>query len=277
MADILYPPARPQSVGEVLDTAFRIFRATVLKSLPYAALALIAGQLPNIYYLATGGVMALGSGTSKPMWWALWCVGYVIGLVLWSAVLLRQHAFATGRAADTGSAFATAVRRLPGLVLLWILIGAAVGICFLPLYAFAVPTRYVVGVLLLIPATYVGVALSAAWAALLLTGRGALASFAHSWRLTSGSFWRLSVIYTVAMVLVIVLYVLAGVIAAAISVSVAHGDVAVIAAISTVAVVVLGAVGTPFYCALALAVFGDLSARKEGTDLAQRISAPAAP
>jgi hypothetical protein len=29
----------------------------------------------------------------------------------------------------------------------------------------------------------------------------------------------------------------------------------------------------PFYTALGLAVFGDLTARKEGTDLAQRIAA----
>jgi len=54
----------------------------------------------------------------------------------------------------------------------------------------------------------------------------------------------------------------------------ARGDMAVLTAVSTVVVVILGAIGTPFYSALALAVFGDLSARREGADLAQRISAP---
>src|ERR1700686_993304 len=54
MPNILYPPPRPQSVGEILDSAFRIFRATLLKCLPYATVAVIASQLPNIYYLATG-------------------------------------------------------------------------------------------------------------------------------------------------------------------------------------------------------------------------------
>src|SRR5258707_959267 len=134
MPNILYPPPRPQSVGEILDSAFRIFRATLLKCLPYATVAVIASQLPNIYYLATG--------------------------------------------------------------------------------------------------------------------RGAL-------------------------VLLIVLYFLSGLIAGILAVLLAHGDIAVITAGTTVLVVVLSAIGTPFYWALALAVLGDLSARREGADLEQRLSAPA--
>jgi len=55
----------------------------------------------------------------------------------------------------------------------------------------------------------------------------------------------------------------------------AHGDVAVITATSAVVVTLLGAVITPFYSALVLAVLGDVSVRREGADLAQRLSAPA--
>jgi len=42
-----------------------------------------------------------------------------------------------------------------------------------------------------------------------------------------------------------------------------------------VVVTLLGAVITPFYSALVLAVLGDVSVRREGADLAQRLSAPA--
>jgi hypothetical protein len=97
----------------------------------------------------------------------------------------------------------------------------------------------------------------------------------HSWQLTAGNFWRLSVIYAVGVVLIIVLYVLSGVVGAVIALLLAHGDVAVITATSAVLVTLLGAIVTPFYSALVLAVFGDLSVRGEGADLAQRISAPA--
>jgi len=274
MATILYPPARPQSVGEVLDSAFRIFRVTVFKCLPYAVLALIAGQLPNIYFLANGGVSTMVAATYSTRWWLLYVLGYLISLVLWSLVLVRQHAVATGSDLSTGPALSAVMPRLPALVAMWLLTGLAIGVCLLPAAAFPVPAAYAAAVVLLIPASYVAVQLSCGWAALLLTGRGPLASLIHSWRLTRGNFWRLSVIYTVAVVLLIVLYIVAGVIAAAISLPLAHGDIAVITAVSAVVVVILGAIGTPYYSALALAVFGDLSVRKEGSDLAQRISAP---
>jgi hypothetical protein len=272
MTNILYPPSRPQSVGEILDLAFRIFGATVVKSLPYAALGLIAGQLPNIYYLATGGVQAMVSAAYQPLWIELYVIGYVIAVILWSVILLRQHALASGDSAAAHAAFARTMGRAPGVVLVWTLVALAVVVCFLPAMAFPAPTRYLVALLLLIPASYVGVQLSCAWTSLLVTGRGAVASVLHSWQLTSGSFWRLTLIYTVGVVLLFVLNVLSGLIAAAVSLPFAHGDVAVIYAVATVVTLIVGAIGTPFYTALALAVLGDLSVRKEGTDLALRIA-----
>ncbi len=276
MTDILYPPARPQSVGEILDSAFRIFRATLLKCLPYAIIAVIAGQLPNIYYLASGRSM-LPVAQGRDMWWlTLYAVGYLIAIVLWSAVLLRQYALATGHAAETASELSTAVRRFPAMLLLGLLTGLAVLVWFVPALALQGAARLGALLLLAVPACYVMVALSCGLAVLLVTGRGAVASLIHSWRLTSGSFWRLTLIYTVAFVLLMVLYLASAVIAGVVSALLAHGDIAVITAVATVLVVILSAVATPFYWALALAVLGDLSVRKEGADLAQRLSTPAA-
>jgi hypothetical protein len=272
MTDTLYPPSRPQSVGEILDAAFRIFGATALKCLPFAVIALIAGQTPNIYYLATGGMQAMIYGAYKPLWLTLYVVGYVIALVLWSAILLRQYAFATADHAAAAAALATALRRAPAIVLLWILVMLAIGVCFLPALLFPAPASYAVALLLSLAAAYVGIELSCAWAALLVSGRGVGASLAHSWRLTQGSFWRLTLIYTVAVVILIVLNVLVGLLAMVVSLPFAHGDIVVISAISSVVMVVIGAIGTPFYTAIALAVLGDLTVRKEGTDLAQRIA-----
>ena len=48
-----------------------------------------------------------------------------------------------------------------------------------------------------------------------------------------------------------------------------------VTAFADVFVIALGALVTPFYGALALAVLADLKVRKEGADLAQRISATA--
>ncbi len=280
MPNILYPPPRPQSVGEILDSAFRIFRATWLKCLPYATIAVIASQLPNIYYLATGRGVLLRSLTTQardPVWWALYALGYLIAVVLWNAVLLRQYAIATGRPAATGAELATGLRRVPGVLLFWILTTLAVGAWILPAFALHGAARVLTMLLLLVPACCVAVALSCGWTVLIVTGKGAVASMSHSWRLTSGSWWRLTLIYSVALVLLLVLYFLSGLIGGVLAVLLAHGDIAMITAATTVLVIILSAVGTPFYWALALAVLGDLTVRREGADLAQRLSAPATP
>lgn len=276
MVTNLYPPPRPLSVGEAIDLAFRIFRATLLTCLLFAGLAVIASELPNIYNLASGHPLRSILEQRDPLFWLLDVVGTLLTVLLWSAILLRQYAVVSGRGADAGRELGAVLRRLPALVLLGILIGLATVVWFVPALAFrgaGAAALLLVVLVLSLPATYVAVALSVAGPVLLITGKGALESMVHSWRLVSGSFWRLAAIYTVGLVLLLVLYAVAGVAAMAVAVPLAHGDLAVMTAITTVMVVILSSLGTPFYTALALAVYGDLSVRREGADLAQRLAA----
>jgi membrane-anchored glycerophosphoryl diester phosphodiesterase (GDPDase) len=108
---------------------------------------------------------------------------------------------------------------------------------------------------------------------MLVAPMGAAGAFARSWRLTSGNFWRLVLIFSVGGVILLVLYLLTSGVAGVILGIFGRGDVAVITATLAVVIVAVGALAIPFYTALGLAVFGDLTARKEGTDLAQRIAA----
>src|SRR2546428_2430897 len=173
MANTLYPPPRPQSVGEILDSAFRIFRATLVRCLPYAIAAVIAGQLPSIYYLVSGRNMLQGlAGFRDPVWLTLYILGYVIAIVLWSAVLLRQYALSTGHPADTSSELSTAVRRVPAMALLGILTGCAVAVWFLPTLALQGTARLATALVLAIPACYLVVALSSGVPGLPATGEG---------------------------------------------------------------------------------------------------------
>jgi hypothetical protein len=291
MTDTLYPPSRPQSVSEILDLAFRIFSATLLKCLPLAALAVIAGQLPTLYDLATGQPVLRGASVAlaaqrlhDPTWWIVNLVAILGTMTLTNAVLLREYALASGHAAAIGTELATGARRIPGMFLISLLLALAIIACFLPASIFLASASFgavqvagiaVVVLVMLIPASWLLIRWSCAITVYLVSDRGPVASMTHSWRLTVGNFWRLGLIYSVALALVIVLYVLSGVISGVVSLLFARGDVAVITAAAAVVVVLLGAVATPFYWALALAVLGDLSVRKEGTDLAQRIAAPA--
>jgi glycerophosphoryl diester phosphodiesterase family protein len=260
MTNNLYPPARPQTVGEILDTAFRIFRATLLKCLLFAAVSLLVGQLPNIYTLLRGRpLQRLILAEPDPLWWLLELVGSVVVVGLTAAIVRRQYAIASGQPSSPVGELTAAARLVPGFIAVSILFGLAI----------------VVGLfLLVIPGFYVGIRLSCAITAYLLTGRGVFASLSYSWRLTAGNFWRLTLIFSVYIVLILVFYVLAGAVATAVAVPFGLGDVALITAVTTALAVILGSIVTPFYTALALAVFGDLSVRMEGTDLAARISSP---
>jgi hypothetical protein len=283
MPNIAYPPRRPLSVGEVLDLTFQVYRATLVKCLLPAALAVIAGQLTNVYLLASGHTLSGGgwqgmlqafqAANQDPVYWLVYVCATVLAVILHAVVLLRQNAMITGR--PVSGEFAQAARRSPALVGLMILMGVSIGACFLPALLLSPPGRYGLAVLLLIPASYVFVLLSCAYTVLLVTGSGPVASYQRSWRLATGSFWRLSTIYTVVLIVLMVFGALVGALTAFLAGVFSRGDVALIAATAGVLVVGLTALTIPLYTAMALAVFGDLTARKEGVDLEQRISAPA--
>lgn len=258
MFQALYPAPRPQSIGEVLDTTFRIFRISLLKCLPFGFLAMLAGQLQSIYDLVTGHPLRhFGSG--DPVWWALYGIGTLVTLTMWSAVIVRQRALAEGAGGISWTAdLLLAVRRLPHVVALLVLSALAVGL----------------GLLLVVPGVYLVVAVLPAWHALLIEERGPVRALVYSVRLVTGNWWRVLVTFLIALTILIVFYAIAAIVVAA-AAPLTGADLATITALSTVVVVALGALSAPFFCALLLAILGDLQARREGVDLERRLSATA--
>jgi hypothetical protein len=262
-------------VGEILDLAFRIYRHTLLKCLVLSALAVIISQLPNAYFLLSGRGLKLPFFVllRDPAYLRLFVVGVLMALVLDAAVLLRQYRMSTGGPPE--GALSVAVRRAPALVALVVLFWLMLLACVAPALLFQAPARWGVFALLVLVAVYVLVSFSSGLTVLLVSGAGPVASLARSWRLTRGSFWRLVLIYSVASAIFGVLYILVGAATGFVVAVAAHGDLAMVTAASTVVGVALGALARPFITAVQLTVFGDLTARREGTDLAQRISASA--
>jgi hypothetical protein len=301
MGNILYPPTRPQSVGEVLDTAFRIYGTTLLKCLPYTFASVILGQTLSIYDVmhrhATTAAGALQAATMPrvpgPTWWLLFLVLVVVDAMFANAVFLRQYALATGHPASMGTELGEGLRRAPGVLLMGFLIALAFVVTLIPVALLLAAlgaslglyrggptgsqTWLVIGVVLamLLAGSWVLIRWVCSVPIYLLSERGPIASMSHSWELTRGNFWRLSVIYTVGVVLLLVFYFLASIVGGMAALWLGRGDVLVVMAVTTAVIALLAALFTPFYHALVLAAFGDLSARREGADLAQRISAPA--
>jgi hypothetical protein len=210
---------------------------------------------------------AQGDATFK----ALYVIGSVLTLILYAAVLLRQRGLLSDR--PVGGELMMGLRRTPALIGLGLLVGLSVLVCLLPAWLAHGVTRYSIALLMLIPASYVLVALSCAFIVLLIEGAGPIASYQRSWRLTAGSFWRLSLVYTVGVIVLVVMSFIISMVAAFLAAILGRGDVVLAAAATGVTIIALSAITTPFYTALGLAVFGDLTARKEGSDLEQRISA----
>jgi hypothetical protein len=272
----LYPPPRPLSVGEVLDLSFRIYQRTFVKCLVLGGLIVVVNWLPNLYSIARG--QSVMQSVVKPHTDAGHVVALLIALVLAFvfpvALILRQYNMVTGQA--TGGEFLRALRRLGRIVLiviLLILMGAACGLLLIPAFLATGVWRYVLIAVLLLPLAYVFLRLACTFTAMAIENTGATASLGRSWDLTGGNVMRLTAIYTVALFLLLVLYVAVGAATAFLSAVLGKGDVALMAAAVGVMTVVAGALASPYYSALGLAVFGDLLVRKEGADLSQRISA----
>src|ERR1700753_1972514 len=131
MSSVLYPPARPQAIGEVLDSAFRIFKATLLKCLPFSVLATVAGQLQSIYVIFTGRDLR-PFGNSDPGYWTVYLLGAILGCVLITARMLRKAALATGVASTARGALLQGLKNPPTVLLMGLLMALLIGIWFVP-------------------------------------------------------------------------------------------------------------------------------------------------
>ena len=272
MSATFYPPARPSSVGEVLDLAFRIFKATLIRALPYGIGAVIGQQISSLYKF--GGV-ASGSGhnlLSNPI---LGGVAFVVGvglvLLAWSSMLLCQRAIVEHRPTTLRATLGAAVHRMPtfaaATALYFVVVGGDFALQWILPAAVLVEARALFVVLSL----YLAILLCCVWPAVLFAGAGPVAALRQSARLVWGNWWRMAVIFTVGGVIVFVIAILLGALIAAIISWLGVGLPVMTSVVYAEVANALGAVMAPFAGALLLATFGDLRARKEGIDLQQRI------
>ena len=259
MSPPLYPPPRPQSVAEVLDSGFRLFNASLFRCLPYSVMAMIAGQLASIYEIAAGRPLYLFGG-GDPVWWVLYAIGVILTLGLWNAMMLRQIAIASGQPTSTSQELRLAVRRLPiviALMVFWVA-ASALGLA-----------------LLIVPGLYVSVALVFAWPALVLKPMSIKEAVRYSLQLAHRNWWRGTIVFTVGITVLFVFYAVGLVFALIAAPVVGVADVAVATSIATRVIATMGVFAEPFLCALLLAMYADLQVRKESADVERPVAAAA--
>jgi hypothetical protein len=257
MSTALYPVGRPAAIAEVLDAGFRIFRSTLLQTLPYGLLAMLAGKLPHLYQL---GAHASGRAVSNPLWWGLDVAAGVLVIVFGNAIVSRQSARADGMTTGLRADLLRGLRLAPETAVLLTLLVAAVGVWFTALLLTPSGHTTAATSLAAIPAIYFAVISPNVWLALVADGHGVPGSLAHGWKLVRGHWWRCFTIYLIGLAVLAVFMALAGVIAGLIIALAGSSNLAVMTALSAESAVAIAAVALPFYCALALAVYRDLAA-----------------
>ena len=266
-------PSQPQGIGGVLDTAFQLYKSSLAVVWPISLLLAIVGMPPTLYWMFSGRPLpdagSIGANVGLNMGFdPADPVGSIIGLIsgiltMWtmSALYLKQRAVGVDDELTVGDALKQALRRLGPLI------GASV------LFVLAV----VVGlVLLLVPGLILMVSLMMYMALLLFENKGAVDSLTGSHKLVWGNWWRSSAILTVALILVIVIFVALGLVAVIVApfAGLAMTDLVMISLVSELVFnVAFNVFLMPFFTAVMIALYWDLKLRKEGGDLAARVNA----
>ncbi len=74
---MLYPPARGQTVSEVLKTGSLIFRLSLKAALPYGLLVAVCSELANLRNLSVD-LPVQSFDSTDPSWWAWYLAGFLL-------------------------------------------------------------------------------------------------------------------------------------------------------------------------------------------------------
>ena len=238
---------RPASAGEVLDAAFLLFRRTVLGCLPWSLLAVLLGNLPSVYLLATGQSLSLLERKDM-VWWGLMAGAAVAGLWVWVFLLLRQYRVACGERPGFFGGALDALRGTP----------RAIAVILLALLAMTVGT-----LLLVIPGMYLSVALWPSLTVLMVEKRGPAATLDRALQLVRGHWWHTATILGVAGGVVMALYVVGILIGLMFGQLEGGIDRSAAALVLGIVSGVMAAVFQPLFIALGVAQYLDLLRRTE--------------
>jgi len=261
----LLPLPRPLMTGEVLDGAFRLFRAGLLRCLPYSGLAVLVLELPTLYSTFLNPALY---GKSSDVFFVIphtrivtYLIVFCLITLLLGVITLRLQAVARGIKSGFRAEVGTALRRwLPALI-------ATAGGIGLPLLLFAggnllgsvfySEAALVLALPILWPTALLVATLPAFWC----ESRGPFAAIARSVSLSRRRSWRMAGTVLATGCMVAVFYVLTAIVGAILSTLLGRADLFLIATVSSLLSLVIGAFGVPFVLAVLIVAYEDLALR----------------
>jgi hypothetical protein len=229
------PPRPDASVSDLLNAATQLFRATLLKCLPFAMMAVLCLEIPNLYWVASGHTLTFGL-PSDTGYWLLAYPASAVTVFIVSAMMLRQRAFASGATIDSAAELAAAARRLPGILLGWILAQLSLFVGF---------------TLLILPGIFLLVCYLVLLPVLLFENLNPYAALLRSVQLMRPHWWKALATLVIA-VLVVLICTLAAAAVLSIVAALLGGQGSVVQAIVAAVTIGIWAIGCVFLSALAL-------------------------
>jgi hypothetical protein len=257
----LVPLARPLMTGEVLDAGFRLFRAGLLRCLPYSGLAVLVFELPTAYatFVVPSFAVPQGGAQFRPVGWI---IAALLATALLGVITLRLQAIAQGMRPRFRVEMKTALRRWPAALI------ATLGALGFPLLLFSMSSALsnilpgaglaLIGVPLLWPSALFVVALPAFWC----DGFGALSAVLQSLRVSRRRSWRMFGALLATACMVAVFYAVSAIIVGLMSPLLGRADLFLIALVRSLLALVVGAVGVPFALAVLIVAYEDLKLRE---------------
>jgi hypothetical protein len=257
----LLPLPRPLMTGEVLDAAFRLFRAGLLRCVPYSGLAVLAIEFPTFYSTFLTAAMSADTAFNVPhLGVAVYGIFFVLLTFLLGVITLRLHAIARGERPTFRREVGTAFRRWPlALIATASAIGLPVSLAlivtldlssrFVVVLVFAAPVMWLTSLLIL--------ALPAYWCDRL----DPITAIVRAVSLARRRSWRVMGALLATGCMVATFYVLSAIVAGFLSQLIGGADLFVIAAVSSMLSLVIGALGVPFVVAVLIVAHEDLKRR----------------
>jgi hypothetical protein len=271
----LLPLPRPLMTGEVLDAAYRLFRASLLRTLPYSGLAVLVLELPTLYSALfghdtvitvahfRGGILpdqvsqSVGLSDST----LVFICALLLSVLLFGVITLRLQAVSRGERPRFRREIITALMRWPAALIATL---AAFGF---PLLVYAIASAInpfiaaevviVLAVPMLWPMALFIVALPAFWC----DGLGPFAAIARAARVSRRRTWRIVGAILATACVVAVFYLLSAIVTSVMGSLFASADLFLLAMVSSLLGLIVGAFGVPFILAMLLVAYEDLKLR----------------
>jgi len=275
-------PTEPRSIGGVLDDGFRLWRSAFSKAWPIALMGQLLMVIPLAIYWVQFGVPLGAKQVAVAM--MMNSVGLSLAYLVFSiaaigfhnAVIAQTDGAARNAGETIGQSLSIGFRLLGRAFLMGILVGFAVAlplvVLFFILVGASTMVRVIVGAMALLVLCYAVGKIILGAVVLIVEDKGAPESLRRSWTLTSGYWWRVAIILTVLVIVIVALFLFIGIIAGIVAASM--GSTGGISGLLIQGISLLGnTLISPLYAAVLVAIYHDLKLRKEGADLAGRVSA----